>query len=479
MGLSRRFLNLIVDNRIPGAKSLHCIDLRRHKLFNTTIPVLQLKGKNRSESELLPQDATPWADDHKNKIAGTTSPVPSQSINLRAMGFSMETCVLKPRETPESESCASDANDRKNYNQAAASVITRKIRTIQLPQPIMKFRCSMDECDWYLDCLPLAGHKVLCIDPSARTVLFDVGMFQLETIPCFNVPKRSLLPCWIPLPSTSSADAAADGNGSFYIFESSPYQEELNGARQQLSNQFVAFVYHRESKSWQRQLLPPPPFVDDPKHYEHYRHPDITSYAVVERGGSHVIFLSVDGAGGPATYCLDTVTHTWSYVGDWVLPFKVKVEYVPELKLWFGICTEGRQLGAADLSTMDSQPQIVGTWKELEAPGHWRWREAKPPQLVNLGSGRFCITRFFRALLNSRSSVNPMAFCVSGYDAVEDFTVLTGIDVVPCVHDAHGTSSDTFSGGNVSKGKVELQMIKHNSRRHMSDGSDGNIEVVF
>ena len=126
---------------------------------------------------------------------------------------------------------------------------------------------------------------------------------------------------------------------------------------------------------------------------------------------------------------------------------------------------------------MDSQPQILGTWKELEAPG--RWRETKPPQLVNLGSGRFCITRFFRALLNSRSSVNPMAFCVSGYDAVEDFTVLTGIDVVPCVHDAHGTSSDTFSGGNVSKGKVELQMIKHNSRRHMSDGSDGNIEVVF
>jgi len=476
-----------VDNRIPGAKSLRCIDLRRHKLFNTTIPVLQLqlKGKNRSESE-LPQDATPWADDHKNKIG--TSPIPSQSINLRAMGFSTETCVLKPRETPVSspESCASDANDRKNYNQAAASItrkirqaaasITRKIRTIQLPQPIMKFGCSMDECDWYLDCLPLAGHKVLCINPSARTVLFDVGMCQLETIPCFNVPKRSLLPCWIPLPS--SADA--DGNGSFYIFESSPYQEELqgdNGAKQQLSNQFVAFVYHRESKSWQRQLLPPPPFVDDPKHYEHYRHPDITSYAVVERGGSHVIVLSVDGAGGPGTYCLDTVTHTWSYVGDWVLPFIGKVEYVPELKLWFGICTEGRQLGAADLSTMDSQPQIVGTWKELEAPGHWR--EAKPPQLVNLGSGRFCITRFFRALLNPRSSVNPKVFCVSGYDAVEDFTVLTGIDVVPCVHDAHETSSDTFSGGNVSKGKVELQMIKHNSRRHMSDGSDGNIEVVF
>ena len=61
----------------------------------------------------------------------------------------------------------------------------------------------------------------------------------------------------------------------------------------------------------------------------------------------------------------------------------------------------------------------------------------------------------------------------------EHFTVLTGIDVVPCVHDAHGTASDTFSGGNGSKGKVQLQMIKHNSRRHISYGSVGNIEVVF
>jgi hypothetical protein len=392
------------------------------------------------------------------------------------MGFSTETCVLKPRETLVSspESSASDANDRKNYNQAAASK-PRKIRAIQLPQAIMNFGCSMDESsNWYLDCLPLAGHKVLCVDPSAGTVLFDVGMCQLETIPCFNVRKRWPLPCSVPLPSSADAAAAA-GNGSFYIFESSPYQETLqgdDGARQQLSHQFVAFVYHSQSKSWQRQLLPPPPFVYDPKHYEHYRHPDITSYAVVERGGSHAIFLSVDGAG---TYCLDTVTHTWSYVGDWVLPFEGKVEYVPELKLWFGICTEGRQLGAADLSTVDSQPQIVGTWKELEAPGHWR--ETKPPQLVNLGSGRFCITRFFCALLNPRSSVNPMV--LAGYDAVEDFTVLTGIDVVPCVHDAHGTANDTIGGGNGSKGKVELQMIKHNSRRHMSDGSDGNIEAVF
>ncbi|PUZ59945.1 hypothetical protein GQ55_4G083800 [Panicum hallii var. hallii] len=35
MGLSRRFLNLIVEKRIPGAKSLRCIDTTRQHFFNT------------------------------------------------------------------------------------------------------------------------------------------------------------------------------------------------------------------------------------------------------------------------------------------------------------------------------------------------------------------------------------------------------------------------------------------------------------
>ena len=98
MGLSRRFLNLIMDNGIQGAKSLRCIDLRRHKQFNTRTPVLPPPKGNRSESEFPPQD------------------------------------------------------DRKNYKQAAASSITRKIREIQLPQPTMNFRCSIVDCYWYMKC---------------------------------------------------------------------------------------------------------------------------------------------------------------------------------------------------------------------------------------------------------------------------------------------------------------------------------------
>ncbi|PAN14818.1 hypothetical protein PAHAL_2G446500 [Panicum hallii] len=43
--------------------------------------------------------------------------------------------------------------------------------------------------------------------------------------------------------------------------------------------------------------------------------------------------------------------------------------------------------------TLSSQPQIVGAWKELCLPE--QWKESKVPQFVILGSGRFCIARFF------------------------------------------------------------------------------------
>lgn len=108
--------------------------------------------------------------------------------------------------------------------------------------------------------------------------------------------------------------------------------------------------------------------------------------------------------GGAGTYCLDTAKakHTWTKVGNWTLAFDGKAEYVPELKLWFGIVSVGKEeweLGAADLSSaamvdMDSQPQLVGTWKELAEEQTQRWLELRRPQFVSLGSGRFCVARF-------------------------------------------------------------------------------------
>ncbi|WVZ83750.1 hypothetical protein U9M48_030856 [Paspalum notatum var. saurae] len=320
MGLSRRFLNLIVDNRIPGAKSLRCIDLTHHKykLFNTSQPVaLPLMNGNASASE-GPQKTIPFPGDGK-----------------------------------------------------------KSMKTIQLPAPSINFRSSVMPHNWSIDCFPLAGPKLLCTDHDGHNILFDTDTCEVKHMPDLLRPKfRAFF-------FSVVNDDDADG-GCIYIIEDFPYKELLEDATEP-SHQFEAFVYCKATCTWNRRILPPPPFVFDPKNFVcHSARPLIRSYAVVGGGGgaSHVCF-SVEGAG---TYCLNTVTHTWTQVGEWTLPFQGKVEYVPELKLWLGICAKGLHLGVADLSTMgvDSPPRLLGTWKELDASQGWM--EVRDPELVNLGS---------------------------------------------------------------------------------------------
>jgi hypothetical protein len=209
-------------------------------------------------------------------------------------------------------------------------------------------------------------------------------------MPDLHKPKSVPLSLFVPSTDLEDHDDD-DGGGSIFVMESITAPEV--GRIGQLSHQFEAFVYRKStltsfSKSWHCQLLPPPPFVCNPNMYCHDNLPSISSYTVVG-GGSHIC-LSAEGAG---TYCLDTVRHTWSHEFEWLLPFHGKVEYVPELNLWFGLSAEDQHLAAADLSSMDSQPQLVGVWKEFNPPQEWRVSD--DPQLVNLGSGRFVIARFF------------------------------------------------------------------------------------
>lgn len=197
------------------------------------------------------------------------------------------------------------------------------------------------------------------------------------------------------------------------------------------------------TKSWHWEHVQQPPYADDPAYWD--RRSPITSYGVVG-GGSHVC-ISVQGEG---TYCLDTASHTWSRVGEWTLPFRGKVEYVPELKLWLGFSAESGNLAAADLSsTMDTdsrQPQLVHSWKELNPPGDWN--TPQNAQFVNLGVGRFCVAR---------------SFFGRGFD------VLTGVEVVPRVRDG-GTGSD-------GDGNAKLQMITHKSKWYSAGHK--TIEDVF
>ncbi|RLN04474.1 hypothetical protein C2845_PM13G22030 [Panicum miliaceum] len=336
IGFSRRFLNLIVGNRIPGVKSLCCFDLTDQQLFYPEIP-------------------------------------------------------------PQSQ--GSGLTQRKK--QMAFSALM--MESIGIPRSSFNFRASARNDQWKIDCFPLAEREVICADQSGRAFLFDAKTHQAQTMPSLHKPKSLPFTVFVP---NANADNDYDHNGygsTLFVMERIPKPEV--GCRAQYS----------------------------------LRLPQ------AHRGK------------GVGTYCLDTASHTWSEVGKWTLPFHGRVEYVPELKLWFGLSGEARHLAAADLSSMDSEPQLVGPWKEHCLPEEWK--ECKDSQLVNLGSGRFCITRFFHTRIHN---------CDFGDESI---AVFTGVEVVPHVRDFNG---DANKGGN---GKVELQMTPHKSKCHTYNGS--TIDAVF
>ncbi|CAN6237229.1 unnamed protein product [Urochloa humidicola] len=161
MGLPRRrFLNLIVNNHIQGARSLRQIDLTRHKLFNAAPP--RPPNGNASESE-----------------------GPQQQETTLSSG--------NPKKEKEKE---------------------KKLKTIRLPDPIFNFRSSPTGFDWYIDCLPLSNSssKILCADQSGRTALFDADTRQAEAMPNLHTHKFSPgrpSPSSSPAPATATAAAAA------------------------------------------------------------------------------------------------------------------------------------------------------------------------------------------------------------------------------------------------------------------------------
>nr|CAB3458621.1 unnamed protein product [Digitaria exilis] len=306
--------------------------------------------------------------------------------------------------------------------------------------------------------LPISDRKVLCTGQGGDDAfVFDADTHHVVTVPAVDNLKWKPISVFVP----SAAAAGDDPEGILFVMERRPKHEGYSKLRP--SHQFEAFAYRRSSKtspseSWQRQLLPPPPYLRGSR-YQSYRN-KITSYAVLG-DGSHVC-ISTKGINGffqsfTATHCLDTVKHTWSAVGEWALPFEGMAEYVPELKLWFA--TLGTQtLGAFDLSSMDSKPSVVCDWSwsldlDDDALEHGsaesdktlkKWWEPLESQRVHLGSGRFIVASSF----HTRGIVKTC----SGTELTSNrFAVLTGVEVMAPVD-----------------GVGELQLVKHKSKRTWS-----------
>ncbi|KAK3127693.1 hypothetical protein QOZ80_7AG0577100 [Eleusine coracana subsp. coracana] len=395
MGLSRQFLNLIVSNHNPAVKSLSCMHLEHLFSSPTTSP----------------------------QAPGATSHIPAAGLG-----------TLK--------------------NEAAADLMMEKI---QLRHTEFTFGAATTLVDQRrIDCFPLMDSTMICADQLGHAFCLDLRVRLVGSMPSLHKPKSMPISLFVAKPDIDKDFSHEGGGSSLLVMERIPKPEV--GCSTQYSDQFEAFVFGRTTKSsliksWQCHQLPPLPYVRDPK-YCHSRS-EISSYAVLE-GGSQVC-ISVKGVG---SYFLDTANHTWSEVRNWTLPFHGKVEYVPELKLWFGLSAESQHLAAADLSnifTLDSKPQLVDRWKELVLPEDWK--ECRDSQLVSLGSGIFCIARFFQSMTSSIDFGNE-------YD--QNFAVFTGVKLETPVLDAYG-SDDSSGNSNVngSNRKAELRMTPYKSIYHM------------
>ncbi|EAY88545.1 hypothetical protein OsI_10019 [Oryza sativa Indica Group] len=187
-----------------------------------------------------------------------------------------------------------------------------------------------------IECFPLTGRQVICADQLERTFHCDAERGHVRSIPCLHKPKSMPLSLFVPNPDVDNDKDLNrwDWGSSLFVIERFPKSE--------VSYQVEAFVYRHPSpahysRTWHCELLPPPP----------YRRLEICSYAAL---GSSSICISVNGIG---TYRLNIATQTWEEVGKWTLPFHGKVEYMPELNLWFGLSAESHHLAAADLSSLE------------------------------------------------------------------------------------------------------------------------------
>ncbi|KAG2626322.1 uncharacterized protein LOC120698098 [Panicum virgatum] len=208
---------------------------------------------------------------------------------------------------------------------------------------------------------------------------------------------------------------------------------------------FEAFTHGPASSNlfstldWHWHSLPPLPYVFEPG----YELPNsyIRSYTVVRHSD---ILVSAKDIG---TYSFDIVSRAWSKIGDWVLPFSGRAEYIPEYDLWFGLSSydDNNLLCTSDLSAASElkPPMLRHIWEDnLKPPQDWVRGLA---YAVHLGSGKFCIARFFET-----PEEDP---CEGGSGFIhwgcERFVVLIGVEVERCGEDGGG-----------------IRMITHRSKRY-------------
>ncbi|CAM0147419.1 unnamed protein product [Urochloa decumbens] len=352
-------------------------------------------------------------------------------------------------------------------------VSLKKVPRLHLPPaPAQSFQHCHDK--------PCGGRRMACVALSEsqtafflevayggsrrRAFLYDSGERRVVTLP--DLQSGIYHPICLPVTGGEHGDAAV------YIMETllGRDTEDEEKKTRILFQALVHRKYFMETfcqDDWRCDELPPPPYITS-----------ISCHALVG-GGTDVICVSTAGVG---TYCFDTANRTWSKAGDWALPFFGKIEHDRDLGIWVGFLSSQRDdayrlCATTDLFSDTERGRLMEYsdefWlcrrddcKDLEPP--YGWYGESLPQLVGLGSGKFCLVQFFETREEACTSCQ--------HEEVEDrFAVFTGVEVVRC-----GVGSSKDGDGSDKDERIgALRIVLHKSKRYMLTNFNGTIEFVL
>ncbi|TKW30015.1 hypothetical protein SEVIR_2G006500v4 [Setaria viridis] len=267
--------------------------------------------------------------------------------------------------------------------------------------------------------------RILWSSPLPRTLFYDLESHFHYLLPDLSFKARDPIAISIARPDAPEEDIYVMSSGTAYAgFEVLRFGH----------SEKTRLHFHPET--WHLESLPLPPLPEGAV---------IRSHAVLHDGRT-ICVTAQDGPysdeGPYGTYLFDTVKRKWRRApGGWNLPFFGGAEHVPDLKLWLGLCSRGRDLCASsDLSAALDKwkpPTLKHQWEIVETHDDWRPEKVS---LINLGEGRFCI---FKAMYYT---VNEEWF-----DGFSARALLTGVEVI---------SSPEEQG---------LRMIEHKSFSYICD----------
>ncbi|KAL6636881.1 hypothetical protein ACP70R_024453 [Stipagrostis hirtigluma subsp. patula] len=333
-----------------------------------------------------------------------------------------------------------NAEAQAGYKHGLRHLRTMATSLAPLPDATINLRpCGPNRFRPSLDLVALLGDesRILCADTTGRTALYDASSHAVMCVPDLWTPKG---PKAIPISITLGSDGHPGQRDRLCVLGRRPLPDP--GDRERCFEQLSyggddVFSEDHLIQYWSP--LPPPPFLENEPSAV------VGPYTVV----GTTIYASPEEP-GTGTYSFDTVSLQWRLVSNWRLPFYGKAEYLPELNLCFGLSSSRPfHLCAADLSALNFErpPATRHTWVDFDMPKSWMPFHL---DLINLGSGRFCIVKMFESTEPSQydEAYDDTGEAFNLPDLIRhDFAVLTGVEVVPC------------------DGK--LRMIKHMCKYHL------------